>query len=61
MSDEKWVVLYSRNQNAYHVETLGEYENKGEGHGGYRIVAMVDSREDALRVGQERRAKRWDG
>ncbi len=55
---EKWVLLYSAKQDAYHVETEADYRAKGPSAGGYRIVGAFDSQEDALSHGFDMRIKK---
>ena len=56
MSD-KWVLLYSSRQDAYHVETEAEYKSKGPSVGGYRVLGTFDSQDAALRRGRELRSR----
>jgi len=55
---EKWVLLYSAKQDAYHVETESEYRQKGPGPGGYAILGTFDSEAAALKRGRELRQRR---
>jgi len=55
---EKWLLLYSAKQDAYHVETAQEYSEKGPSVGGYRIVGKFDSQDAALQHGREMRQRR---
>lgn len=55
---EKWVLLYSAKQDAYHVETEAEYQQKGAGVGGYKILGTFDTQDVALRRGRELRQGR---
>jgi hypothetical protein len=55
---EKWVLLYSARQDAYHVETEQEFQQKGPGQGGYRILGKFDSQDAALKRGRELRKRR---
>ena len=45
MKLEKWVVLFSRKQNCYHVETESDYLNRPEND--YRIMYLAKDRESA--------------
>lgn len=54
---EKWVLLYSAKQDAYHVETEQEFLQKGPGPGGYAILNTFDSEADALKRGRELRQR----
>lgn len=57
---EKWVVLYSAKQDAYHVETESDFLASGSGAGDYRIVDTADSMAEAAQKGSERRRKGLD-
>ena len=48
-SEFSWVLLYSRAQGAYHVETLQEYRSKPQN--GYKIVSRHESMEAAMNRG----------
>ena len=55
---EKWVLLYSSKQDAYHVETETEYREKGAGVGGYKVIGTFDTQDAAIRRGYELRRGR---
>jgi len=55
-----WVVLYSSIQKAYHVERMSEYQDKGPGAGGYRIVDRAGSYQDAMRIVADRKRNKDD-
>lgn len=55
---EKWVLLYSSKQDAYHVETEAEYREKGPSVGGYKVLGTFNTQDDALRRGRELRRGR---
>jgi hypothetical protein len=57
---EKWVVLYSAKQDAYHVETEYDFLSSGPGDGDYRVVDAADNMADAVRKGSERRQRGLD-
>lgn len=52
---ERWVLLYSAKQDAYHVETEQEYRAKGPSVGGYRVVGWFNNQDAALQQGRELR------
>ena len=56
----KWLVLYSKKQDAYHVETDDEYRRKGKGSGDYRIVGTYDSEDAALQAASRMRHGRYN-
>ena len=55
---EKWVLLYSSKQDAYHVETEAEYREKGAGVGDYKVLGAFDTQDAALKRGRELRRGR---
>lgn len=57
MQAQEWVVLYSREQDAYHVEPTAEYRRKGPGKGDYQPVAYAPNEEWAVKVAANRRAQ----
>jgi len=52
---KNWVLLYSSNQDAYHVEPEAEYKSKPAN--GYTIVSRHDSYTDAASSGRRQRQK----
>ncbi len=53
---EKWVVLYSYAQDAYHIEEKSVYASKPQN--GYRVVSEHDSEVAAMVAGIEARKER---
>lgn len=43
--DRQWVLLYSKRQNAWHIETLAEYQQKPAN--GYEIISRCNSYDEA--------------
>lgn len=56
----KWLVLYSKKQDAYHVETEADYKRKGNGSGDYRIVGTYSSEDAALQAASKMRQGRYN-
>lgn len=56
----KWLVLYSKKQDAYHVEPEAEYRRKGSGAGDYRIVGTYSSEDAALQAASKMRQGRYN-
>ena len=52
--------LYSKKQDAYHVETEAEYKRKGNGSGDYRIVGTYSSEDAALQAASNMRQGRYN-
>ena len=52
---KNWVLLYSSNQDAYHVETEAEYKSKPAN--GYTIVSRHVIYADAANAGRKQRQK----
>lgn len=46
----QWVVLYSAEQDAFHVETVREYADKGPGVSDYQPVDYAVSQEEAADI-----------
>jgi len=56
----KWLVLYSKKQDAYHVESEADYRRKGSGSGDYRIVGTYNSEGAALQAASKMRQGRYN-